>query len=230
MSTLSQLSLVPNLSAKGTLEKLVEAFVEAQRSSQKSPPLATLYLKSGVTLRGYVIAMSADTGPQSVVFIPETENDLSYIHLAEVAAVTVHNAVQLIEQLSDGRIGKPLGAAPSMTELNRLAKGAVDEVNSIADSKMALTLQEPPAQSAPEVYHGLYQTLRDLYIILRKMVSEELSRQHLKEKNFQFTLRVAENAEVQVKNSQFIIFLGVDGKNIDRVSRESIRTYLEEFL
>ncbi len=230
MSTLSQLSLVPNLSTKGALEKLIEAFIEAQRSTSKTPPISTLFLKSGITVRGYVLAMSDDTGPQTVVYMPEGETDVSYIHFSEIAGLTVHNAVQLIEQLSDGRVAKPLGTAPSMNELNRLAKGAIEEVNGIADAKMTLTLHEPAAQSSPEVFHALYQTLRDLYIILRKMVGEELSRQHLRERNFQFVLRTAENAEVQVKDVQFSLFVGVDGKKVERVSRESIRTNLEEFL
>jgi hypothetical protein len=117
-----------------------------------------------------------------------------------------------------------------MNELNRMAKGAIDEVNGIADAKMTLTLHEPAAKSSPDVFHGLYQTLRDLYIILKKMVGEELSRQHLRERNFQFVLRMGENAEVQVKDSQFLIYVGVDGKKVERVSRDSIRTNLEEFL
>jgi hypothetical protein len=230
MSTLSKLSTVPNLSTKGALEKLVEAFVEAQKSSSKTPPLSTLFLKSGITVRGYVLALSEETGPQTVVYMPEGETDVSYINYSEIAGLTVHNAVQLIEQLSDGRVAKPLNAAPSMNELNKMAKGAIDEVNGIADAKMTLTLHEPSAKSSPEVFHGLYQTLRDLYIILRKMVGEELSRQHLRERNFQFVLRVGENAEVQVKDAQFSIFVGVEGKKVERVSRDSIRTNLEEFL
>ena len=231
MSTLSHFALIPNLGTASVIEKLAESFKETAKNPQKKANSVTLYLKSGLGLRGHIVAVTEDTGPKTVVYLPEDakDSDMGYILLSEVVAVVVHQAVALIEQLSDGRIAKPMATAPSMNELNRLAKTAIDEVNAASDGKMTLTIHEP-AQKSAEVMNGLYLTLRDLYSILRKSVSEELGRQHLHERNFQFSIRLAEQAEVQVRDANFQILLGVDGEGVVRVSRDSIRSYLEEFM
>jgi hypothetical protein len=230
MSTLAQFATIPNTGTHTALKRLAEAFLEATKNSNKAPPVATLFLRSGVSLRGSVIALSTDD-PLSVLFVPaESETDLIYILVTEISGVVVHNAVGLIETLSDGRIAKPMTNAPSMAELHKLAKAATDELNTMTEGKMSISFQEPAGNSPPAVYHGLYHALRDVFIILRKKASEELGRQHLHERGFQFVIRTAESAEVQVRDNHFQVLVGVDGEQVERVTRESIRSNIEEFI
>lgn len=232
MSTLLQLAQVPNIGPTGVLERLIEDAREAAQGTQKTLPLTTLFLKSGLSLRGHVIALSEDSGPRSIVLLmqgaQDQAQDLSYVLLSEIAGLAVHNAVNAIEHLSDGRITKPLANAPTPADLHKVAKAVIEEINLLTDGQMTLAVQETGAENSPELLQGLYLTLRDLYSVLKKLAGEELGRRSLEQIGFQFTIRVADVAAVQIKRNACAITVGSGPNGIERVSRDSLRAYLEE--
>ncbi len=230
MGTLSQLATIENLGALAALEKLAEIFAETGPA-----PFATLFLKSGLSMRGQVLALSADAGPRSALFLihdPKAREpaDLTYVLCDEVAAVTIHNAVAVVDALSDGRVGKPGDPAPARGEIARTLKSMLDELNEICSSDMTGGLDGVPEDSPPEVLNAVALAARDVYATLKKVAAEELGRQALREKGFQFTFRVAQEPQINVNSSQFEVSVGVQGGRVDRVSRDSLRVNIEEFL
>lgn len=235
MGILAQLATIENIGTLATLEKLAEVYGEAHRMPQGSVPFTTLFLKSGLSLRGQVLALSSDAGPRSVLFLiydPKAQEavDLTYVIVDEVAAVTIHNAIAMINALSDGRIGRPGGPAPSRGEIAGALTAMIDELNEICEGEMTADIGGVPENSPPEVLHAIALTARDLYATLRKIASEELGRQALREKSFKFSFRLGEEPGVHVNRAQFHVSIGVQGNRVDRVSRESLRVNIEEFL
>ncbi|MCM2282721.1 MAG: hypothetical protein NDI61_12835 [Bdellovibrionaceae bacterium] len=235
MAILAQLASIDNLGILATLEKLAEAYREGRQNPQSPSPFSTLFLKSGLSMRGHILALSADSGPRSVLFLildPKAlePGDLTYVLVSEIAGVTVHGAAAIVDQLSDGRVARPMGPPPSRGDLTRTLKAMIDELNQIVEGKMAADLNGVPENASAEILNSVSLTIRDLYATLRKLASEELGRQALHEKGFHFSIRVGEEAVVQIQKNQVAISIGVRGAHVERVSRESMRVNIEEFL
>ncbi len=235
MGLLAQLASIENLGVHASLETLAEAYREATQSAGPPAPFSTLFLKSGLSMRGHVMALSADTGPRSVLFLifdPKSQEptDLTYVLCEQIAAVTIHGASAIVEQLSDGRVLKPSGPPPSRGELAHRLKATIDEINKLVEGTMSADLNGVPENASDDVLNAVALSIRDLHATLRKFASEELSRQALREKGFRFAIRIAEEPAVQIQNKQVDIYVGAQGTRAERVSRESLRVNIEEFL
>lgn len=233
MGILAQLASIENLGTWASLEKLAEAYAESRTSSQTPAPYSTLFLKSGLSMRGQVLALSNDAGPNSVLFLihdskAQEPTDLTYVLWDEIAAVTIHSAAGIIERLSDGRVAKPSGPPPTRGELALLLKTMIDEINVICEGAMTADLGGVPEGASAEALNAISLTMRDLHATLRKLATEELARQALRELGLRFSFHVGDLASVQVTKSQFEIYIGVQGSKTDRVSRESLRVNIEE--
>ncbi len=235
MANLDQLARIENINTHAVLAKLADLYRDAQNDSSQVIPPVTLHMKAGYSLQGHVLSLSGDHGPQSVLLLlhnpsQEEPTDLTYIITSEIAALTIHDAMKVIEQLSDGLISRPSGPPPSMNEISRQLKTLIDELNRSTEGSMTAELSEIPPNSTPEVLQALSITIRDLGSVLKKIASEELGRQALKERGFKFVFKTDIEAKMQVHRNLCHICVGVNGDAVDRPSRESLRSNINEFL
>ncbi len=235
MANLDQLARIENINTHAVLAKLADVYRDAQNDTSQVIPPVTLHMKAGYSLQGHILALSGDHGPLSVLLLlhdpsQEEPTDLTYILADEIAALTIHSAVNVIEQLSDGLISRPSGPPPSIDELSRQIKTLIDEINKTTEGAMTGELSEIPPNSAPEVLQALSLTVRDLGSVLKKLADEELGRLALKERGFKFIFKTDAEAKMQIHRNHCHIFVGVSGQSVDRLSRESLRSNIHEFL
>jgi len=235
MASLAQFADIENIGTHAALEKLADVYREARRNRNQLVPYVTLYMKSGLGLRGQVLAVAKDFESATVLFLTHDPKaaepvDLTYLNSNEIAGVTIHSALVISEYLSNGELHREPSAQLSRADVAQLLRSSLEELNSVGETKMAAEMNDIPETAPQELLQTLYLTVRDLIYVLKKLLAEDLSRQALQQIGFQFSLKVGEEARVQVLNNRCLITTGVRGSQILRVTRESIRENLVEFL
>ncbi len=242
MSSIAMLSNIETSGLSSALEKLTGLAQDyVQTNGETVPPILTLFMKSGVALQGYVINVTPGPERRTVLFavINSAEGaslelkdleDLSYIFLDEVASITVHQAINIIDLISEGKISRSLGQAPSIGQIENELNQLIENINGLMETQIAADIGELPDPINNEVLHALKATVQDLAYVLKKISLSEISTQALQNNPIRFKITVDDEARVEFNKRQCIVHLGFNGTRALRVSRESLFNNIEELI
>ncbi|MGL5081825.1 MAG: hypothetical protein ACRC8A_10090 [Microcoleaceae cyanobacterium] len=131
----------------GVLQRLR---TQAKAGELTQVPDATFHLRGGRDIRGRFLDLAEDYGQMMILIHaisgePDPQPDVCYFELAELQAITLHNAVAAAEALSFGVIEMPSGtASPTRINLRRRAEDLAQEISSLLHHPLRITIEPPP--------------------------------------------------------------------------------------
>ncbi len=237
MFNITQLVGIPQLGVLSSLERLSEIFQEAASIKGQKVPIASIYLKSGQYIQGYLICFNSGPEKKSVLIAnyratDDAAQDLTYIFVDEIAGLTVHEADLVVDQLSSGQINLSLKKTPSIEEMQSQIQNFLKDFNSRFSAKISCEIA-PAAINTQEKaeLEALFFCITDWTRAMRKHANDEIAQQAFKDGTYKFIFSFGAAPKIESSDGTNIrIAIGIDSDKVDRVSRFAIEATLKEFV
>lgn len=164
----SVLALAAALMPTTVLKRLAQ--VAGPRTDLSELPAVRLCLSSGQVLYGGLVCVGTEQGHEVAVLAGgQAANELVYVPVPNVVAVTVCDPVPFQDVLTEGRLGAPVGGPPVTRLTLRRDFASTDE--------FPLVVDWGALPDSPAVMPNLGLLLRELKAAVREVVADEIGRQ-----------------------------------------------------
>ncbi|MEW6733981.1 MAG: hypothetical protein AB1489_21825 [Acidobacteriota bacterium] len=231
------LSILPAKTVSAILAELHSLRRRANAGENIPTVLITLHLRSGRDLRGWLIDLSEERGQLAALLqlpgndLHNPQTDLLYLELSTIEAVTIHNAWEVANLISFGRIGAPPGVSPpTRLEVKRSLVELSHSLAQTIDISLSYQVDWNKIPQSGEPLRALAETVREATEVLKGIGQDPLGKEALAKRVKQVEFENGSTPGVSLKGDLLTITIVLEQGRTGRLAHTELRDRIEAVL
>lgn len=210
---------------------------EVLRMISESAPAAariSFHLRSGSTFTGQLLTSKVTSSGNVTCFtvlLDNSKSDVLFLESRDIEAVTIHDSLYLIDDLTAGQVETVSQDVPSVLDLKRLIKKIKDQTSHILEKDICLDFEWStlPGTQDPVVW-SLKVQLDILGTVISKYSGDTLFMKSFRDQVDSILLAHGEEPSVDIRDKVLMIHVDLLNASSGRHSTESLQDRIEEIL